>query len=425
MGLRSNIILTALLGAGLVVSACDKADETSADAGANTGGTGEGGSTGGSEGGSTGGGITGGDTGGSTGGATGGAAGGDTGGSTGGATGGSTGGATGGDTGGSTGGATGGATGGSGGAGGEQPPACEPDGTPYTTLGCTEGISGAVGLFIDNVVHDNRINGYFLNSNVNGEHFHMCLTKFMVALVGGPAEYPGVSGNMETIDADGCRDMATAHAGMGVSAADQAILMEILVTTLTNAGVPNELIQAAGGLLAQFDAQIVSDPENNGTLYQRVRIGDTYGKPAIQQIVGGLVGGVAANDKLLSFFYMSDVARTQTCLVRQICAIAGGPCKYGMEVTAPSVSAEDPTSLEPGVTLENPCRTDMRALHENMTNEAGDIITIDDFGALALELSNAMETLGVDPAIQAELLAPIAATCQDIVSPSEREFCEM
>jgi truncated hemoglobin YjbI len=419
--LKSKFALAALLGAGLLVSACDKADDAAVDAGASTGGTGgeaAGGSTGGNAGGEAGGGTTGG-AGGAAGGA-GGAAGG-AGGAAGGA-GGAAGGA--GGAAGGAGGAAGGAggAGGGGGAGGEQPVGCEaePEGA-YRALGCREGISAAVGAFIGKVLTDNRINGYFLNSNVDGDHFGLCLTKFMVTAVGGPDTYPGLNGNAEMIDADGCRDMVTAHAGMGVSKADNDILIGDLVATLTELGVNGDLIAAAGGLLAPLEAQIVEDPTSDATLYQRIRVGDAYGKPAIQQIVGGLVGGVAANAKLLSFFTdLTRVPRVQTCLSRQICAVAGGPCKFGLEVTAPEVEGE---SIEPGVTTETPCITDMRTLHENMSNPDGDVITVDDFNALALELSNSMVTLGVGQAEQDAVLGAIGGTCADIVAPAERANC--
>jgi truncated hemoglobin YjbI len=416
--LKSKFALAALFGAGLFVTACDKADDAVVDAGASTGGAGgeaAGGSTGGNAGGEAGGGTAGG-AGGAAGGA-GGAAGG-AGGAAGGA-GGAAGGA--GGAAGGAGGAAGGA-GGGGGAGGEQPTGCEsePEG-PYRSLGCREGIAGAVNAFIGKVLTDNRINGYFLNSNVDGEHFGMCLTKFMVAAVGGPDTYPGLNGNADMIDADGCRDMVTAHAGMGVSKADNDILIGDLVATLTELGVNGDLIAAAGGLLAPLEAQIVTDPTSDASLYQRIHVGDTYGKPAIQQIVGGLVGAVAENAKLLSFFTdLTRIPRVQTCLVRQICDIAGGPCRFGMEVAAPEVDGQ---SIEPGVSSEMPCITDMRTLHENMTNPDGDVITVEDFNALALELSNAMVTLGVGQAEQDAVLGAIGGTCADIVAPAERANC--
>ena len=300
--------------------------------------------------------------------------------------------------------------------GGPVPPvACAdlPD-SLYKTLGCKDGIEAATGAFVGKVLADNRINGYFLNQSVDAGRFVSCLNKFMVAAVDAGGAYSGVTypgvGNDQVVDAEGCRNMVEAHRGMGVSQQDWNDIVEDLVTTLTELDVSEETINIIAGALAPFAAQTIEDATDTATLYHQLG-----GKEAIMAVIDGLIANVANDPKLLSFFTdLNRIPRLKTCLVRQVCAVAGGPCEFGGEVT---------NEWEPGVTTETQCQTDMQALHLNMMNPDGDVITVADFLALGNALTDSMASLNVPAEQQAAVLGAIVATCPQIVTPAEAGMC--
>ncbi len=284
----------------------------------------------------------------------------------------------------------------------------------YKTLGCTQGIEAATAAFIGKVLADNRINGYFHNQSVNTTRFITCLNKFMVAAVdqGGALSgvtYPGL-GNEEVIDADGCRNMVDSHRGLGISQQDWNDLVEDLVVTLTELGVPGDIVMALGAGLGPLSAQIIEDPTDTVKLYHQLG-----GKEAIIAVVDGLVTNIANDPKLLSFFTNLDrIPRVKTCLVRQVCAVASGPCEFGGETA---------NEWEPGVTVEMPCITDMQALHAGMQNPDGDVITVADFLALGNALTDSMTALNVPAPQQEAVMGAIVATCPAIVAPEEAGLC--
>jgi len=284
----------------------------------------------------------------------------------------------------------------------------------YKTLGCKDGIEAATGAFVGKVLADNRINGYFLNQSVNTGRFVSCLNKFMVAAVDAGGTYSGVTypglGNDLVVDAEGCRNMVEAHRGMGVSQQDWNDLVEDLVTTLTELNVSDETISIIGGALEPLAAQTIEDRTDTATLYHQLG-----GKEAIMAVIDGLITNVANDPKLLSFFTdLSRIPRLKTCLVRQVCAVASGPCEFGGEVT---------NEWEPGVTTETQCQTDMQAVHLNMMNPDGDVITVADFLALGNALADSMGDLSVPAPQQEAVLGAIVATCPQIVTPAEAGMC--
>ena len=284
----------------------------------------------------------------------------------------------------------------------------------YKTLGCTAGIEAATAAFIGKVLADNRINGYFHNQSVNTTRFITCLNKFMVAAVdqGGTLSgvtYPGL-GNEEVIDADGCRNMVDSHRGLGISQQDWNDLVEDLVVTLTELEVPADIVMALGAGLGPLAGQIIEDPTDTVKLYHQLG-----GKEAIIAVVDGLVTNIANDPKLLSFFTNLDrIPRVKTCLVRQVCAVASGPCEFGGETA---------NEWEPGVTAETPCITDMQALHAGMQNPDGDVITVADFLALGNALTDSMTALNVPAPQQEAVMGAIVATCPAIVAPEEAGLC--
>ncbi|UOE43488.1 group I truncated hemoglobin [Agromyces larvae] len=112
----------------------------------------------------------------------------------------------------------------------------------YAAVGGGPAISAVVDRFYELVLGDERLVGYF-----DGVEIHR-LKRHQVALVsqvmGGPVAYSG-------------RDLRSAHERLGISEADFDLVVVHLVTALTEAGVPEEIIGRVGAALAQSQPEIV------------------------------------------------------------------------------------------------------------------------------------------------------------------------
>jgi len=263
----------------------------------------------------------------------------------------------------------------------------------YQRLGHEAGIGTVMDDFIGRVLADSKINGYFLNSNVDGGRLKNCLVLQVGNLTGGPQIYPSA----------GCRDMKTSHAGMRISRRDFDDLAGHLVMALQKAGVAATDVNAIVAAVTPMASDIVEDTANNATVYQRVGR-----KPAIATVVTDFIGRVVKDTRINGFFTMAKADRLHTCLVRQVCGI-DGPCKYGMEVDA----------AEPGVSRAKPC-VDMKSSHAGLTNTQGMGISMADFGALVEDLVAALDAAGVTAADKNALLGVLGSLCPDIVSTPEK-----
>jgi len=281
----------------------------------------------------------------------------------------------------------------SGGSGPSPSPPSAPGDSLYSRLGGEEGITTVVGDFVGRVVKDPKINGYFLNAEVDGGKVARCLVLQIGSLTGGPQTYPS----------NGCRDMKTVHAGMKISMQDFADTATHLVAALSDAKVAqadiDTIVEAVGGTAGD----IVEDLDNNATVYQRVGR-----KPAIEAVVSAFITRVATDSRLNGFFATTDGPRLQTCLVRQVCGI-DGPCRYGSEVDG-----------EPGVSRDKPC-LDMATVHQDLTNPPGGGamakgITKQDFDWVVEALVMELDAAGVAAEDKEALLGALGPTCKDIVA---------
>ena len=118
----------------------------------------------------------------------------------------------------------------------EPPPMSTPDApgpgetTLYQRLGAEPGIRAVITDFVGRVVADPKINGYFLNSSVNGSRLVDCLVKQVGSATGGPEVYD-------------CRSMSESHAGLGAYAGALAAwpqLDEAVGLTLTTRPLARE-----------------------------------------------------------------------------------------------------------------------------------------------------------------------------------------
>ncbi len=272
-------------------------------------------------------------------------------------------------------------------------------------LGGEGGVGELVGAFLGLVVADDKINGYFLNQDVDTGSLAAMVTAQLGEVAGcDGVTYTGL-------------DMKTAHTGMGVSAQDFLDFVTDFQTALDgHAAAHPELTdadkQALLETLAGLEADIVEDPENNLTVYQRVGR-----KPALKGLVGSadapssFIALLLADDAINSYFTMTVLDRFNTCLTRQLGDI-DGPIKYGLEVDPPVAG------VDPGVDAANPCR-DMTTVHNDLQDDAMTYITVDDFGALMMDLSTAMTAAGVAEPDQATIVAALEPLCDQIVVGSE------
>ena len=240
--------------------------------------------------------------------------------------------------------------------------------------------------FVGRVVADPKINGYFLNSTVDGTRLTDCLVKQVANATGGPQAYD-------------CRTMRASHQGLKISKQDFDDLVGHLVAALTAKSVTTADINIIAGVLTPMAADIVEDTTNNGTVYQRVGR-----KPAVVTVINTFVGKVAADTRINGFFTTTDIARLKTCLVRQVCSI-DGPCKYGKEVD----------TAEPGVSSTNPCKT-MMASHAGLMKTGGGAITITDFNSLVGDLVETLDGAGVTTADKTAILGVLGPMCPQIVA---------
>jgi hemoglobin len=112
----------------------------------------------------------------------------------------------------------------------------------YDSIGGAPSVAAAVDLFYDKVLADPVLAPYFEGRSMPKLKAHM--RAFLAVAVGGPEIYAG-------------RDMGAAHRGMEIT--DEAFdhVVTHLVATLTELGVPADIIDAIGGKLLPLRGDIV------------------------------------------------------------------------------------------------------------------------------------------------------------------------
>lgn len=106
----------------------------------------------------------------------------------------------------------------------------------YDRIGGDAAVNAAVDLFYRKVLADDRINKWF--EGIDMEKQHAKQKSFLTFALGGPNNYTG-------------KDMRDAHAAMvakGLNDADFDAVMENLGATLTELGVPADLIAEAAAI---------------------------------------------------------------------------------------------------------------------------------------------------------------------------------
>jgi hemoglobin len=115
----------------------------------------------------------------------------------------------------------------------------------YDSVGGAPAVTAVVDRFYQLVLADPQLSGYFDGVDLARLKRHQVLLVSQV--LGGPAQYDG-------------RDLATAHAALDVTPAHFGRVVEHLVAAMQEAGVPPEIIERVGGVLAKTEPDIVAAP---------------------------------------------------------------------------------------------------------------------------------------------------------------------
>jgi hemoglobin len=112
----------------------------------------------------------------------------------------------------------------------------------YERLGGLDAIMAVIDAFVARCANDSRINPKFERSDI--PRLKKMLVDQVCEATGGPCTYTG-------------RDMTETHEGMGVTAGEFDALVEDLVATLDESGVPKAEQEELLGLLGPMRAEIV------------------------------------------------------------------------------------------------------------------------------------------------------------------------
>ncbi|MGW5669583.1 group I truncated hemoglobin [Micromonospora sp. NPDC003776] len=113
----------------------------------------------------------------------------------------------------------------------------------YERIGGAAAVKAAVELFYDKVLADPELAGYFTNVNMPEQRRHLAL--MLAVVLGGPNEYAG-------------RGLAEAHKPLNIPPAHYALVGEHLTATLSQLGVPADIIADVQVVLGQVRDQVVS-----------------------------------------------------------------------------------------------------------------------------------------------------------------------
>lgn len=209
--------------------------------------------------------------------------------------------------------------------------------TAFTRMGGDAAFSELAQSLTRRMWNDYDVNTYYLNGpwprGARGSRMENCLALQLATLAGKPgAFYPGASGGVV------CRDLATVHAGLGISSADFAEFMKNLSFELYATGAEQGDIDLLMSRFRSLRMAIVEDVGNDANLYQRLR--------RQRQIRGQMrhfVEDVLLDDPELGppLGLVREEAerlpgrspmfnRLTQCLVRWVSAI-DGPAEYGRE----------------------------------------------------------------------------------------------
>ncbi|MER7457727.1 group 1 truncated hemoglobin [Micromonospora sp. NPDC126480] len=119
----------------------------------------------------------------------------------------------------------------------------------YERIGGASSVKAAVELFYDKVLADPELAGYFTDVDMTTQRRHLAL--MLAVVLGGPNEYAG-------------RGLAEAHQPLNIPAAHYAKVGGHLTETLTDLGVPGDVITDVQAVLAEVQDQVVAGGTRTG-----------------------------------------------------------------------------------------------------------------------------------------------------------------
>ncbi|MEO3771015.1 group 1 truncated hemoglobin [Micromonospora sp. B9E7] len=119
----------------------------------------------------------------------------------------------------------------------------------YDRIGGASSVKAAVELFYDKVLVDPELAGYFSDVDMAGQRRH--LTLMLTTVLGGPDEYAG-------------RGLAEAHQPLNIPVEHYAKVGEHLTATLTELGVPADILAVVQTVLGQVQDQVVARGDRSG-----------------------------------------------------------------------------------------------------------------------------------------------------------------
>ncbi|MFG1919247.1 group 1 truncated hemoglobin [Micromonospora sp. NPDC048898] len=118
----------------------------------------------------------------------------------------------------------------------------------YDRIGGASSVKAAVELFYDKVLADPALAGYFAEVEMVGQRRH--LTLMLTTVLGGPNEYTG-------------RGLAEAHQPLDIPVEHYAKVGEYLLATLTELGVPGDVLADVRVVLGQVQDQVVASGDRS------------------------------------------------------------------------------------------------------------------------------------------------------------------
>jgi hemoglobin len=115
----------------------------------------------------------------------------------------------------------------------------------YDSIGGAGAVRAAVDDFYARLLADPGLAPFFAQTDLPRLKAHQ--RSFIAAAIGGPEIFTG-------------RDMAAAHAGLGITDAQFDAVVAHLVETLAGLGVPVEVIGQIGAVLTPLRASVVTAP---------------------------------------------------------------------------------------------------------------------------------------------------------------------
>jgi hemoglobin len=114
----------------------------------------------------------------------------------------------------------------------------------FDQLGGTPTIKEAVDRFYRRLLDDGELAGYFTGVDLPRLRAHQ--VKLLSHVLGGPSEYDG-------------RELAQAHAGLGITQPHYQKVGGHLTEVLTNMGASEEIVAAVGATLASLAPTVISN----------------------------------------------------------------------------------------------------------------------------------------------------------------------